>query len=232
LVALKEVVAKNGGIVTGDIGCHDAGTFEPMKLQATIYCMGSSIPMAHGIKKAGFAKPVYALIGDSTFFHNGLTGLASAIYNGGDITVGIAYNSTTAMTGFQPHPGSPTNLRQPVAPIEPGAVAAAMGAKVFRCNPYDVADTVRAINEATAAEGVKVVVAEALCYLKFSRDGRLSFTPRKVAVDTTVCNGCGLCVRTFGCPAIGLADGKAFIEPSGCNGCAVCVSVCKRGVIK
>ena len=62
--------------------------------------------------------------------------------------------------------------------------------------------------------------------------GRLSFTPRKVAVDPAVCNGCGLCMRTFGCPAIGLADGKAFIEPSGCNGCAVCVSVCKRGAIK
>jgi len=232
LVALKEVVARNGGIVTGDIGCHDAGTFEPMKLQATIYCMGSSIPMAHGIKKAGFAKPVYALIGDSTFFHNGLTGLASAIYNGGDLTVVIAYNSTTAMTGFQPHPGSANNLRQPVAPIDPGAVAAAMGAKVFRCNPYDVADTIRVINDATAAEGVKVVVAEALCYLKFGREGRLSFTPRKVAVDPAVCNGCGLCMRTFGCPAIGLADGKAFIEPSGCNGCAVCVSVCKRGAIK
>jgi indolepyruvate ferredoxin oxidoreductase alpha subunit len=232
LIALKDVVRKNGGVVTGDIGCHDAGTFEPMNLQATIYCMGSSIPMAYGIKKAGFVKPAYALIGDSTFFHNGLTGLASAIYNGGDITVIVAYNSTTAMTGFQPHPGSPNNLNQPIAPIEPGAVAAAMGAKVFRCNPYDVAETARVIEEATAAEGVRVVVAEALCYLKFGREGKLSFTPRKVAVDEAVCNGCGLCVRTFGCPAITLKDGKAAIEPSSCNGCAVCVSVCKRGAIK
>jgi indolepyruvate ferredoxin oxidoreductase alpha subunit len=232
LVALKEVTRKNGGVVTGDIGCHDAGTFEPMNLQATIYCMGSSIPMAYGIKKAGFDKPVYALIGDSTFFHNGLTGLASAIYNGGDITVIVAYNSTTAMTGFQPHPGSATNLNQPVTPIDPGAVAAAMGAKVFRCNPYNVEETVRVIGEATAEQGVKVVVAEALCYLKFGREGRLSFTPRTVKVDEAVCNGCGLCVRTFGCPAITLADGKAVIEQSACNGCAVCVSVCKRGAMK
>lgn len=232
LVALKEVVRKNGGVVTGDIGCHDAGTFEPMNLQATIYCMGSSIPMAYGIKKAGFDKPVYALIGDSTFFHNGLTGLASAIYNGADITVVIAYNSTTAMTGFQPHPGSANNLNQPVTPIEPGAVAAAMGAKVFRCNPYNVEETARVIGEATAETGVKVVVAEALCYLKFGREGRISYTPRQVAVDAAVCNGCGLCVRTFGCPAITLSEGKAVIEPSGCNGCGVCVSVCKRGAIK
>lgn len=232
LFALKEVVGKNGGIVTGDIGCHDAGTFEPMKLQATIYCMGSSIPMAHGIKKAGFEKPVYALIGDSTFFHNGLTGLASAIYNGGDITVVIAYNSTTAMTGFQPHPGSPNNLNQPMTPIDPGAVAAAMGAKVFHCNPYNVEETIRVISEATAEKGVKVVVAQALCYLYFGREGKISYTPRTVAVDESVCNGCGLCVRTFGCPAISLVGNKAVIETSSCNGCGVCVSVCKKGAIK
>lgn len=232
LIAMKEVVRKNGGIVTGDIGCHDAGTFEPMNLQATIYCMGSSIPMAYGIKAAGFDKPVYALIGDSTFFHNGLTGLASAIYNRANITVVIAYNSTTAMTGFQPHPGSPNNLKETISPIEPGTVAAAMGAKVFRCNPYNVEETVKVISKATAEPGVKVVIAEALCYLKFGRDGKISYTPRQVKIDTDICNGCGICVRTFGCPAITIVDNKAVIEASACNGCGVCVSVCKRGAMK
>lgn len=232
LIAMKEVVRKNGGVVTGDIGCHDAGTFEPMKLQATIYCMGSSIPMAYGIKAAGFDKPVYALIGDSTFFHNGLTGLASAIYNRADITVIIGYNSTTAMTGFQPHPGSTNNLNDAINPIEPGVVAAAMGAKVFRCNPYNVEETERVITEATAEQGVKVVIAEALCYLKFGREGKISYTPRQVGVDIETCNGCSICVRTFGCPAITIVDSKAFIEPSACNGCGVCIAVCKRGAIK
>ena len=232
LIAMKDVVRKNGGLVTGDIGCHDAGTFEPMNLQATIYCMGSSIPMAHGVKKAGFDKPVYALIGDSTFFHNGLTGLANAIYNRSDITVVVAYNSTTAMTGFQPHPGSCGNLSQPGEPIDPGTVAAAMGAKVFRCNPYNVEETKLVIEQATSEPGVKVVVAEALCCLKFSRDGKLSFTPQVVSVDASVCNGCGICVRTFGCPAIRLTGDKAEIELSSCNGCGVCRIVCKRGAIQ
>jgi indolepyruvate ferredoxin oxidoreductase alpha subunit len=194
--------------------------------------MGSSIPMAHGIKKAGFAKPVYALIGDSSFFHNGLTGLASVINNGGDITVIVAYNSTTAMTGFQPHPGSANNMSQPVNPIDPGMVAEAMGAKVFRCNPYNVDETVKVIGEATTVSGVKVIIADALCYLKFGREGKISFAPRQVKVDTTLCNGCGLCVRTFGCPAITLEEGKAVIESSSCNGCGVCISVCKRGAMK
>jgi len=233
LYAMRNVVRKNGGVVTGDIGCHDAGTFEPMKLQSTIFCMGSSIPMAYGIKKAGFDKPVYALIGDSTFFHNGLTGLASAIYNDADITVVIAYNETTAMTGFQPHPGTGNNLTTKVNPMEPGAVCAAMGAKVFRCNPYNMEETEKVLAEATAESGVKVVIAEALCYLKFGRDGRISYTKKDIAVDAEICNGCGLCVRTFGCPAIVLGeDGKAIIDTSACNGCGVCVSVCKRGAIK
>lgn len=232
LIAMKEVVRKNGGVVTGDIGCHDAGTFEPMKLQATIYCMGSSIPMAHGIKTAGFNKPVYALIGDSTFFHNGLTGLASAIFNKSDINVIIAANSTTAMTGFQPHPGTGSNLNNEVDPIDPGAVAAAMGAKVFRCNPYNVEETIQVITEATAQSGVKVIIAEALCYLKYGREGRVSFEKHNVIIDKDTCNGCGLCVRTFGCPAMTIVEGKAVIDKSSCNGCGVCISVCKRGAIK
>lgn len=231
--AMKNVTRKNGGVVTGDIGCHDAGTFEPMKLQSTIFCMGSSIPMAYGIKKAGFEKPVYALIGDSTFFHNGLTGLASAIYNNADITVVIAYNETTAMTGFQPHPGSCNNLNNKINPMEPGAICAAMGAKVFCCNPYHVEETEQVLAAAATETGVKVVVAEALCYLKFGRDGRVSYTKRIVTVDPAICNGCRLCLTTFGCPAILLGqDGKAMIDTSACNGCGVCVSVCKRGAMK
>lgn len=232
LTALKRVVRKNGGVVTGDIGCHDAGTFEPMKLQATIYCMGSSIPMAYGIKAAGFDKPVYAIIGDSTFFHNGITGLASAVFNNADITVVIARNDTTAMTGFQPHPGCGYNLVGETPPIDPGAVAESMGAKVFRCNPYHVEDTIKTLEEATAVKGVKVVIAEALCYLKFGRQGRISFTPQDVQVDPEVCNGCGICVKTFGCPAMRIVDGKCVIDKSSCNGCGVCMSVCQRGAIK
>ena len=173
------------------------------------------------------------MIGDSTFFHNGLTGLASAIYNNADITVVIAYNETTAMTGFQPHPGSCNNLNNKINPMEPGAICAAMGAKVFRCNPYHVEETEQVLAAAATETGVKVVVAEALCYLKFGRDGRVSYTKRIVTVDPAICNGCRLCLTTFGCPAILLGqDGKAMIDTSACNGCGVCVSVCKRGAMK
>jgi indolepyruvate ferredoxin oxidoreductase alpha subunit len=107
-----------------------------------------------------------------------------------------------------------------------------MGAKVFWCNPYQVEETIRVLTEATAESGVKVVIAEALCYLKFGRMDRLSYTPKSVDVDSGVCNGCSICVRTFGCPAIGMVDGKAVIDKNACNGCGVCISVCKRGAIQ
>ena len=91
------------------------------------------------------------------------------------------------MGGKPPTLDELNNLRQAIDPMDPGNVAAAMGARVFRCNPYDVEETVRVIDEATAAEGVKVVVAEALCYLKFGREGKLSFVPRPVAVEPPPC---------------------------------------------
>ncbi len=233
LYALKQVVRKTGAIVTGDIGCHDAGSFQPMNLQSTIYCMGSSIPMAYGIKAGGYEKPVIAMIGDSTFFHNGLTGLASAIFNKANITVIIADNSTTAMTGFQPHPGSETNVRgEQFQSIDPAAVAKAMGAKTYICNPYNVEETKKLLAEVVKEEGVKVVIARALCYLKFAREGRISFEPKKITVDPSICNGCKICVSDFGCPAITIVDGKARIDQDSCNGCGVCVSVCVRGAMK
>lgn len=110
LSALKQVVRKKKAVVTGDIGCYDAGSFPPIELQSTIFCMGSSIPIASGLDKAGLDRPVLAIIGDSTFYHNGLLGLVNAVNNHSNITVILCDNFTTAMTGFQPHPGSGTNI--------------------------------------------------------------------------------------------------------------------------
>ncbi|MFZ5755077.1 MAG: indolepyruvate ferredoxin oxidoreductase subunit alpha, partial [Bacillota bacterium] len=98
--------------------------------------------------------------------------------------------------------------------------------------PYNVEETKKLLAEVVKEEGVKVVIARALCYLKFSREGRVSFEARKVTVDHEVCNGCKICVSDFGCPAITIVDGKARIDQDSCNGCGVCVSVCARGAMK
>jgi indolepyruvate ferredoxin oxidoreductase alpha subunit len=233
LHALKMVAHKYKGVVTGDIGCYDAGSFLPLELQSTIYCMGSSIPMASGIAYSGYDKPVFAIIGDSTFFHNGVLGLLNAIHSGADMVVIVCDNRTTAMTGFQPHPGSDIDVRgEPALAIDVTGLATAAGATSARVvNPYDIPQVTEALEKAVKEKGVSVVVATMPCYLVARRTGELGFTPRKVVLDEDRCNGCKICITYFGCPAIHFSDGKATIDYGTCVDCGMCVEVCKIGAI-
>ncbi len=233
LHALKLVARKTHGVVAGDIGCYDAGSFLPLELQSTIYCMGSSIPVATGIAYSGSKQPVFAIIGDSTFFHNGVLGLLNAIHNAVDMVVIVCDNRTTAMTGFQPHPGSDTDIGgKPVIAIDIAKLVTAAGATSARVvNPYDIPEVMEALNKATKEKGVSVIIASSPCYLLARRTGDICFTPRKVSLDPDRCDGCKICIDYFGCPAIRFADGKATIDQATCVECGMCVYVCKRGAI-
>ena len=234
LHALKLVARKTQGVVTGDIGCYDAGSFLPLQLQSTIYCMGSSIPMATGMAYSGLKRPVFSIIGDSTFFHNGVLGLLNAIHNGVDMVAIICDNRTTAMTGFQPHPGSDADIAgRPVAAIDIAGLVKAAGAASTRVvNPYDIAEVTGALNQAVREKGVSVIVASAPCYLLAKRTGESPFIARKVYVDGDLCNGCKICIEYFGCPAIHFGGGKAIIDQVACVECGMCVEVCPIGAIK
>lgn len=233
LHALKLVARRTHGVVTGDIGCYDAGSFLPLELQSTIYCMGSSIPVGNGIAYSGSPQPVFSIIGDSTFFHNGLLGLINAIHSQTRMVVIVCDNRTTAMTGFQPHPGSETDIRgRQVMPIDIARLSTALGVtSAHEVNPYDVAETTQALDRATEETGVSVIVVKAPCYLLGRRTGTIGFEPRSVSLDLDKCNGCRVCIDFFGCPAIQFADGKASIDQASCVGCGMCVEVCKRGAI-
>jgi len=233
LHALKLMARKTHGIVAGDIGCYDAGSFPPLELQSTIYCMGSSIPIATGIAYSGTKQPVFAIIGDSTFFHNGVLGLLNAIHNGVRMVAVVCDNRTTAMTGFQPHPGSETDIRgEPAVAIDVARLAIAAGATSAQTvNPYDIPGVTKALEKAVAEQGVSVIIASMPCYLLARRTGDIGFTPRKVSLNQDLCNGCKICVTYFGCPAIHFADGKATIDQATCVECGMCVEVCKRGAI-
>ena len=233
LHALKLVARKYKGVVTGDIGCYDAGSFLPLELQSTIFCMGSSIPMASGIAHSGYDRPVFAIIGDSTFFHNGVLGLLNAIHSGVDMVAIVCDNRTTAMTGFQPHPGSEINVRgEPAMAIDVARLSTAAGATSAQVvNPYDIPQVKEALEKAVKEKGVSVVVATEPCYLVSRRTGEFGFTPRKVVLDEDLCNGCKICVTYFGCPSIHFSDGKATIDYGTCVECGMCVEVCQIGAI-
>lgn len=86
--------------VFSDIGCYTLGALPPFNSINSCVDMGASITMAKGAADAGL-HPVFAVIGDSTFAHSGITSLLDAVNENSPITVIISDNATTGMTGGQ-----------------------------------------------------------------------------------------------------------------------------------
>ncbi len=223
-------------VFPGDIGCYSMGFQPPFDAMDTIISMGASIGVAHGLKKAGAQEKVIAIIGDSTFFHAGLSPLANAVYNNSNIIVAILDNRITAMTGGQQHPGTGITLQgQQGRAIEIAPVVRALGVEhIWEADAWDVRGINDVLKEAMAVEeGPAVVIIKGACV----------FTPyfqRRpvVAVDPDTCNGCGTCFRV-GCPAILKSEvidprtnqPKAQIDALLCTGCTVCLQVCPQRAI-
>lgn len=212
----------------GDIGCYTLGAMAPLGSLDSTICMGASIGMAHGASLARgkeFAKKSVAVIGDSTFMHSGLTGIASASYNQGNITVLILDNYTTGMTGHQDHPGTGVTLQgQKVNPVDIEKAAYALGAKSVRIvDPFDLKGLENALKEALDEEGVSVVVARRICAL-------LTKPLAALKVEEDRCVGCGACLKT-GCPALNRDGKKVRIDTKLCTGCGLCKEVCPIGCI-
>jgi indolepyruvate ferredoxin oxidoreductase alpha subunit len=110
--AVKKATKGKDVIFGGEIGCYMLFGNSPVNLQDYLSCMGSSVGIAHGIKKASGQK-VIAFVGDSSFFHAGIPPLINTVFNKSNPLIIILNNETTAMTGHQPHPasvGTDTNI--------------------------------------------------------------------------------------------------------------------------
>ncbi|MFH1864976.1 MAG: indolepyruvate ferredoxin oxidoreductase subunit alpha [Candidatus Eisenbacteria bacterium] len=213
---------------TSDIGCYTLGVMPPLNGIDTAICMGASIGNALGFEKAigrEFAGKMVAVIGDSTFVHSGMTGLADVAYNKGATTVIIVDNSITAMTGHQHHPGTGMTLMgEPTTKLDYIALAESMGVKdARRVNTYDMAAVKAAIEEATASPEPTLLVMEGACALMV----RKTWT-EPMEIDAEKCVACGLCLK-LGCPAISKDEnGKSTINPLFCVGeiCQMCAQNC------
>jgi len=220
-------LAKRDVVVTGDIGCYSLGVFPPLNRTDTILCMGAGVTMAHGMDKAGEPRKVVGIVGDSTFFHSGITGLLDVAYNRGSSTIIVVDNRTTAMTGHQDHPGTGRTLMGEAtveASIE--AIGRACGIKrVATVDPYDLKNTAKVLAEEIDAEEPSLVVSRAPCPLHTrSRLGPPRF------IDPEVCVQCGNCVK-LGCPAIESDEESVRINELLCSGCGMCEQVCKLDAI-
>ena len=226
--ALFYALTKFDVIVTGDIGCYSLAVFPPLERTDVLICMGGGFTLAHGLDKAGEKKKVVGVLGDSTFFHSGITGLLDVVYNKGTSTLIVVDNSSTAMTGHQDHPGTGRTISgepAPAASIE--AVARACGMKrVTVCDPFDQEKLHRVLAEEIAADEPSLIISKAPCPLQIRR--RLG--PVR-AIDAAKCRNCKACLKC-GCPAIVVtAEGRPAIDPQLCSGCRLCESVCKFGAI-
>ncbi|MCR4398790.1 MAG: indolepyruvate ferredoxin oxidoreductase subunit alpha [Firmicutes bacterium] len=226
----KDVVA------FGDIGCYTLGMSPPLGVTDAVLCMGASISgsigMARAAERAGRKLKVFGLIGDSTFFHAGITGLIDAVYNRSNIAVAILDNRVTAMTGHQDNPGTGVTLMgEKTAAIDIAAVVRAVGIKeenVRVVDPYDLAETEKAVKEAYEAAEPFVIITRRECAL--SREARKKREGIRCVVDASKCRKCKACMRP-GCPAIAFKSGEVVIDASTCNGCALCLQLCKFDAI-
>ena len=219
-------LAKHKVTVLGDIGCYTLAAYEPLYAIETCECMGASVSSIHGFNKAlgqDSAGKTVAVLGDSTFMHSGMTGLANIAYNQSNSTVIILDNSTTGMTGHQQNPTTGKNLRgDPAGKIDLETLCRAMGIRRVRVvDPYDLKATEEVVTEELAAPEPSVIITRRPCVLLKSVE---KHPPYQVEPDK--CKGCKMCMR-IGCPAISWKDKKAVIDPTQCVGCGVCEQLCK-----
>lgn len=224
--------------VTGDIGCYTLGFLPPLSSMETCVCMGASIGNATGAVKVvpgDEKKRVVAVIGDSTFIHSGITGLADMVYSNSPATVVILDNRITAMTGRQDNPASGfTLMNEPAHRIDLGGLCTSLGVRHVRTvNPYDLEETRRALKEEMERPETSVIITNKPCVL-VKREGVFRRGPL-LAVEAEKCTGCRACLK-LGCPAIQWKSGEGkkgvpYIDPMLCTGCDVCRQLCKFDAI-
>ena len=221
---------KNKCTVLGDIGCYTLGAVPPLGAIEMTLCMGASIGALHGFNKVRGEESegkTVAVIGDSTFMHSGMTGLANIAYNQSNSTVIIVDNSITGMTGHQQNPTTGRNIKgDPAGKIDLEALCRAMGFERVRVvDPYNLEECDRVLKEELAVQAPSVIISRRPCAL-------LKYVVHQppLKADPDKCVGCKSCMRV-GCPAISMKEGRAHIDSTLCVGCNVCSQLCKFGAL-
>jgi indolepyruvate ferredoxin oxidoreductase alpha subunit len=236
--AVKQAMKNQKTAYCGDIGCYTLGNAQPLDMTDTCLCMGADITMAQGFYHNEPDRKCFSFIGDSTFFASGITGVVNAVYNQSHQVICILDNSTTAMTGHQPHPGTGlTMMGEIVEKISIKKILEASGVSpIFEVDPFNQEESVKAVKEAAESKGVSAVIFKSPCIAIAAKLG-YKFTGAK-KVDSEKCIGCRKCINELECPALSVslaknAKGKQLVEIDRalCTGCGLCSQVCPTKAI-
>lgn len=234
--AVKQAMKGKKTVYCGDIGCYTLGNAKPLDMCDTCLCMGADITMAQGFYHAENDRHCFSFIGDSTFFASGITGVVNAVYNKAKQTICILDNSTTAMTGHQPHPGTGMTMMDDMTEkISIPKILEAIGVNpVLTIDPFDQEKAVSAVRECDEYEGVSAIIFKAPCIALLAKDEYKEFRKPASAVKTDKCIGCKKCVNETGCPALcfDFDSKKATIDSTLCTGCSLCSQVCPVKAIR
>lgn len=224
--AVKAAMKGKKTIFCGDIGCYTLGNAMPLDMVDTCLCMGAGLGIAQGVSHMEPDTTCFAFVGDSTFFASAITGVINAVYNQADMTLVILDNSTTAMTGHQPHPGTGrTMMGEIVQKINIEAVLRGIGLKVVETvNPLDYEASVECVKRVAGEPGVKAIIFKAPCIALTKPSGSLAVSPDK-------CINCRKCIRELGCPALVISEKQVSIDSSLCTGCSLCSQICPVNAI-
>ena len=224
--AVKKAMTGRKAYYCGDIGCYTLGNAMPLDMVDTCLCMGAGITMAQGFAHTDKDAVCFAFVGDSTFFASGMTGVVNAVYNEADIILCVLDNSTTAMTGHQPHPGTGRNMMGDIVDkVDIAKVLEGIGVtSVVTVDPLDLERSVGAIRQAAGLKGVRAIIFKSPCIAITKPQGKCS-------VDTDRCINCKKCIREIGCPALITENGRVAIDINLCTGCGLCSQICPTSAI-
>ena len=225
--AVKTAMKGKKTIFCGDIGCYTLGNAMPLDMVDTCLCMGAGLGISQGIGRIEPDTSCFAFVGDSTFFASAITGVINAVYNQAEMTLIILDNSTTAMTGHQPHPGTgQTMMGNVVSRVNIEAVLRGIGLTVIEtCDPLDFKASVDCVKRVSETPGVKAIIFQSPCIAITKPSGSLH-------VESEKCIGCKKCIRELGCPALFVSDGHVCIDTSLCTGCTLCSQLCPTNAIQ
>lgn len=226
--AVKQAMKGKKSYFCGDIGCYTLGNAMPLDMCDTCLCMGAGVTMAQGFHwvDSGMEGAAFAFIGDSTFFASGITGVVNAVYNEANVVICILDNSTTAMTGHQPHPGTGRNMMGDIVEkVSIENILKGIGLNFVKTvDPLYMEEAVATVREAAAKKGVKAIIFKSPCIAIVKSNKKASISEK--------CIQCGKCIREIGCPAIVKIDGKVTIDSNLCTGCNLCGQICPVEAIR